>query len=160
MERGIYFAVRYSYRQKTRTMIRYTTLLLASIFALSGCNKNDPTPPFTQEQQVMETRNLKISPDDWEPYGIPGDDTHGYAATATSPILDQTIVSEGLVQLHLQRSNGGWLPLPATIEQGAPDGMNWRFTYYPNGIRITLDRNGAKVTPPDVPLVFRLSVNN
>jgi hypothetical protein len=72
-------------------------------------------------------------------------------------MISQAIVTGGVVNVYLQRSSGGWLPLPVTIAQGGPQGNNWNFTYSTGKVNVRIDRNGDGVKPPDEPLTFRVT---
>jgi hypothetical protein len=139
--------------QKPDAMNRSAALVLVAASLFSACNKEDPRPHITQEDLVVRSVTVKISSNDWEAFGTPGDDTHGYAANARVRLIDETIANHGSVEVHLQRSNGGLLKLPATIE-----GTNWSFTHHFNGVRIILNRNGEPVKPPQDYITIKVTI--
>ncbi len=133
---------------------------ISASMLLISCDKDGagPTPsPFTQEHMALQSQTVKIKAEEWEPFGVPGDDTHGYAATANVHVIDHHINANGVVRVQMQRSFNAWIELPITMAEGGPKNMNWRFDHKPGQIRIIIDRNGAAVEPPEEMLVFRVS---
>ena len=139
-------------------MNRSIAPLLACAVLLTSCIKEEPRPSFTEQDIVIQSRTIKISPSAWEEFGTPGDDIYGYAADVTVRLITEEIATSGTVRVQLQRSNGGLLDLPVTIAQGGPDGLNWNFSYHTEGVRLRIDRNGGHVEPPSGPETIKVSV--
>jgi len=90
--------------------------------------------------------------------GVPGNDTYGHAVTKDVYILTPGSVEHGTVRLYIRRGPGNWAALPMGRDQGAPEDVNWRFTYDVNKVRVMIDRNGETFGPPDQMHTFKLVV--
>lgn len=137
------------------------TLALASLLILSACNDKDqagPRPPIGPEDIAGQSFSFKVKAEEWVVNGTPGDDTYGYMAIGDVNIITEGIAANGTVQVYVKRANNNWAELPLQAHQGAPGGVNWRFTYRTNLVQIFIDRNGESFSPPDELMVFKVVV--
>ncbi len=137
-----------------------TALALVPLFLVSACNKDDaqdPRHPTQGSQDIIgESFHFKVKPDEWDPHGTPGDDTHGYAVSKNVHMISEAIAATGIVRVHLQRDNTGWVELPVLAHQGAPGGVNWRSIHRAGEVEIRLDQNGASFSRPDQVMTFKV----
>lgn len=135
-------------------------LALATLFLGSCVKDDDATPPThpLQGDPVGQTLNIKVKADEWEEHGTPGDDAYGYEVRKSAYLLTEDMVEHGTVQLSVQRGSGNWMPLPMLASEGAPEDMDWSYTYEAGHVRIHLDRNSEAFEAPDHLITFRLVV--
>lgn len=141
-----------------RTII---TLALAPLFLFSACTEDEqarPRPNMTAEDLAGQNHMFKVSSDAWLVNGNPGDDMYGFVANSDVNLITEAIVSDGRVRVYLQRANNNWSELPLSAIQGAPGGVNWRFTHRTGLVRILIDRNGESFSAPDETMVFKVVV--
>lgn len=138
-----------------------TILALTALFALGGCTKDENSPlgpPNGQEDLVGQEFSFKVKSEEWEAFGTPGDDTHGYAAIGEVYILTDENTQNGTVRVYVKRGTNNWAELPMLADQGAPLGVNWRFTCRAGSVQVIIDRNGAAFDPPNELMVFKAVV--
>ncbi len=142
------------------TAMRITaTFLIASLLLLGSCTEKEnatPRPPIGQEDLLGQEFQFKVKADEWVVNGTPGDDTFGYMAVGDVNIITEEIASNGVVRVSVKRANNNWSELPLQAQQGAPGGVNWRFTYRTNLVQVIIDRNGESFSPPDELMVFKV----
>jgi hypothetical protein len=140
-------------------MKTFSALFLASALILSSCSDKEGGPPrpiANAEDLVGETFHFKVKSEDWIVNGIPGDDTYGFAAKSNVAILTNATINQGQVRIYLQRGSNNWHELPSQAHQGAPYGVNWRFSLHPGMVRILIDRNGENFEPPSELCTFKI----
>lgn len=140
-------------------MRTFSTLALATMFLLGACTDDEqvgPRPPVGPEDVAGQDFSFKVKAEDWVTHGTPGDDTHGYMVIGDVNIITEGIAANGVVRVYLKRANNSWAELPLLASQGAPGGVNWRFTYRTNMVQIFIDRNGESFSPPEELLVFKV----
>jgi hypothetical protein len=137
------------------------TLALASLLLLGGCTDKEnvtPRPPIGQEDLMGQDFHFKVKADEWETHGTPGDDLFGYMVSKDVYILTDAIAQNGVVRVYVKRANNNWAQLPLQAHQGAPGGVNWRFTYRAGSVQVFIDRNGENFSPPDELMTFKVVV--
>lgn len=140
-----------------------TTLSLAFATAImfSACTEDEqarPRPTMSAEDLSAQSLTIKVKTEEWLVQGTPGDDTFGYMAIGDVNLITEAIAASGRVRVYLQRANNNWAELPLLASQGAPGGVNWRFTYRTGLVQILIDRNGENFTPPTELTVFKVVV--
>lgn len=142
--------------------MRPIPLALATLFLLSACTDDEqaqPRPTVSAEDLAGQSRHFKVTSDTWLVNGNPGDDTFGFVATVDEAMITEAIFNDGRVRVHLQRANNNWAELPLLASQGAPGGLNWRFTYRIGLVQILIDRNGENFSAPEETMVFKVVVH-
>ena len=137
------------------------SLALASLLLLGGCSDKEtaaPRPPIGQEDLMGQDFHFKVKPEEWEAHGTPGDDLSGYSVVKDVYILTDALAQNGTVRVYVKRANNNWAQLPLQAHQGAPGGVNWRFTYRAGSVQVLIDRNGESFSPPDQLMTFRVVV--
>jgi|GEM_PF-3140650 len=137
------------------------TLALASLFLLSSCNDEDkvaPRPPVGPQDIAGQEFHFKVKAEEWVAYGTPGDDTHGYTVNKNVYILTDDLAQNGTVQVYVKRANNNFVQLPLLAHEGAPGGVNWRFSYRANLVQIFIDKNGDVFSPADEVMSFKVVV--
>jgi hypothetical protein len=137
------------------------SLALASLLLLGSCSDKEtaaPRPPIGQDDLMGQDFHFKVKPEEWETHGTPGDDLSGYMVIKDVYILTDAIAQNGVVRVYLKRANNNWAQLPLQAHQGAPGGVNWRFTYRAGSVQVFIDRNGESLSPPDALMTFKVVV--
>jgi hypothetical protein len=137
------------------------SLALATLLVLGSCSDKEtaaPRPPIGQEDLMGQDFHFKVKPEEWETHGTPGDDLSGYMVIKDVYILTDAIAQNGVVRVYLERANNNWAQLPLQAHQGAPGGVNWRFTYRAGSVQVFIDRNGESFSPPDALMTFKVVV--
>jgi hypothetical protein len=137
------------------------SLALASLLLLGSCSDKEtaaPRPPIGQDDLMGQDFHFKVKPEEWETHGTPGDDLSGYMVIKDVYILTDAIAQNGVVRVYLKRANNNWAQLPLQAHQGAPGGVNWRFTYRAGSVQVFIDRNGESFSPPDALMTFKVVV--
>jgi len=145
------------------TAMRITAILLtASLLLLGSCTEKEnasPRPPIIgQEDLTGQDFHFKVKAEEWETHGTPGDDLAGYMISKNVSILTDDIAQNGTVRVYVKRANNNFAELPIQAHQGAPGGVNWRFTHRAGSVQIFIDRNGETFTPPDQVMTFKVVV--
>lgn len=142
--------------------MRITAILLtASLILLGSCTEKEnaePRPPMGQQDLVGQDFHFKVKAEEWETHGTPGDDLSGYMINKDVAILTNDIAVSGTVRVYVKRTNNNFAELPIQAHQGAPGGVNWRFTHRAGSVQIFIDRNGETFTPPDQVMTFKVVV--
>lgn len=142
--------------------MRITAIFLtASLLLLGSCTEKEntsPRPPIGQEDLTGQDFHFKVKAEEWETHGTPGDDLSGYTVSKDVYILTDAIAQNGTVRVYVKRANNNFAELPTQAHQGAPGGVNWRFSYRANLVQIFIDKNGAFFNAPDEVMTFKVVV--
>ncbi|MEX1132318.1 MAG: hypothetical protein WEC15_03765 [Flavobacteriales bacterium] len=142
--------------------MRITAILFtASLLLLGSCTEKEnasPRPPIGQEDLAGQDFHFKVKAEEWVTHGTPGDDLSGYMVNKNVSILTDDIAQNGTVRVYVQRANNSYAELPLQASQGAPGGVNWRFTYRAGSVQVFIDLNGDTFTPPDQVMTFKVVV--
>lgn len=142
--------------------MRPTLFFAACVMLLLGaCRPDDNATPRThplQEDLAGQEFSFKVKSDEWVEQGVPGNDTYGHAVNKDVYILTEGSVQNGTVRLYIRRGPGNWAELPMLRGQGAPEDVNWRFTYGVNKVRVMIDRNGEAFSAPEQMHTFKVVV--
>ena len=142
--------------------MRLSTLVaLSAALLLGACDKDEnatPRPPLGQEDMLGQDYHFKVKPEEWEPHGTPGDDLYGFVVSKDVPILTDALAQNGIVRVYVKRASNNYAQLPLQAHQGAPGGVNWRFTYRAGSVQVLIDRNGENFSPPDELMTFKVVV--
>lgn len=136
-------------------------LLLTAIVLSVGCTKEEPRPrpqdmvgdPLAVEHTVI------VKPEEWEAMGwVPGEDIVGFTAEKDVYAITEDVLAHGQVKVYLRISAGNWRQLPALRSEGAPGGLNWRFTTRPGQVQVRIDRDGEACEVPPTAQTFKVVV--
>jgi len=136
-------------------------LAACALLLLGGCQADDNATPRThplQEDLAGQEFSFKIKSDEWVEQGVPGNDTYGYSVGKDVYILTAGSVANGTVRLYIRRGPGNWAELPMLSSQGAPEGVNWSFTYEVDKVRVMIDRSGEAFGAPEQMHTFKVVV--
>lgn len=140
-----------------------SAVILAFVFAVSGCLKGEQGPPGQDGQDGnanVRSQTITITPDKWYHVGTAGEPDEGYETVQNVSVITQDIVNDGAVLMYLSNNGSQWFALPFTFPSGVsstyPYSESWNFSYLLGQVVIDVQDTDFQTVAPQSSVMIKV----